>query len=63
MIWSGRARYDATEFSIEFTAKGELAELIREAAWRRKTTPAEIVADVLQTVFEQRLVMAVLDDA
>lgn len=50
------------EIDLELTLRGDLAKSVAEIAERRRQEPAELLADVIEAVFGDDIVDAVLDD-
>lgn len=51
----------ALEIDIELSLRGELADAVVAHAKRLGQEPAEMLADILEIVFEDNLVNAILD--
>lgn len=56
------ARHDALVIDIETQLRGRLARALVRAAARRKVKPVELLARIVETVLNENLIDAVLDD-
>lgn len=54
---------DGVEIQIVLTLRGPLADSLTGAANDRERDPAELLADIIETVLGEKLIDAVLDDA
>jgi hypothetical protein len=55
-------RNSTYEIEAAFTLKNKLAKVLLEHAAKRQREPAELLADVVETVLQDDLIDAVLDD-